>query len=166
MTTMTRNETALSEDVGNLVFLEHVNVTVPDQATAIWFYIVGLGLTRDPYYVVGPNAMWINVGENQIHVPQKDAQVLRGHTGLVVRDIETLKASLAGVQKHLAGTKFAFVDKGAHVDVPCPWGNLSRCYGPGRFGAMTLGIPYVELTVPAGTADGIRRFYQEVFLTP
>ena len=37
------------EDVGNIISLEHVNLQVPDQATATLFYIVGLGLTRDPY---------------------------------------------------------------------------------------------------------------------
>ena len=36
------------EDLGNLVALEHVNVTVPDQQGATRFYVVGLGLTHDP----------------------------------------------------------------------------------------------------------------------
>jgi len=51
------------EDVGNIVALEHVNVQVPDQSTALLFYVVGLGLTRDPYLTVGLNNMWVNVGE-------------------------------------------------------------------------------------------------------
>ncbi len=37
------------EDLGNIVELGHVNVTVPDQHLAGLFYIAGLGLTRDPY---------------------------------------------------------------------------------------------------------------------
>ena len=36
-----------TEDVGNIVLLEHVNLQVPDQSLASLFYIVGLGLTRD-----------------------------------------------------------------------------------------------------------------------
>ena len=36
-----------AQDVGNIVFLEHVNVRVPDQVIATRFYIAGLGLTRD-----------------------------------------------------------------------------------------------------------------------
>jgi catechol-2,3-dioxygenase len=36
------------EDLGNIVELGHVNVTVPDQSKAIAFYLMGLGLTRDP----------------------------------------------------------------------------------------------------------------------
>jgi hypothetical protein len=51
------------EDVGSIVLLEHVNVQIPDQAVATLFYVVGLGLTRDPYLTVGLENMWINVGE-------------------------------------------------------------------------------------------------------
>jgi len=36
--------------VGNIVALEHVNVTVPDQGKAALFYVNGLGLTRDPLH--------------------------------------------------------------------------------------------------------------------
>ncbi len=37
-----------AEDLGNIVELGHVNVRVPDQSKAIAFYLMGLGLTRDP----------------------------------------------------------------------------------------------------------------------
>jgi hypothetical protein len=43
-----------TQDVGNIVALEHVNVTIPDQQLATLFYVVGLGLTRDPYLMPGP----------------------------------------------------------------------------------------------------------------
>lgn len=36
------------EDPGNIVLLEHVDLTIPDQRLATIFYISGLGLTRDP----------------------------------------------------------------------------------------------------------------------
>jgi len=55
-----------AEDLGNIVALEHVNVTVPDQQQATIFYIAGLGLTRDPYLMTGPTNMWVNVGRNQL----------------------------------------------------------------------------------------------------
>lgn len=35
-----------AEDLGNIVALEHVNVTVPDQQPATPFYVTGLGLTQ------------------------------------------------------------------------------------------------------------------------
>jgi len=46
-----------SQDVGNIVALEHVNVRVPDQQLATLFYVVGLGLTRDPYLMPGLDNM-------------------------------------------------------------------------------------------------------------
>ena len=42
-----------AEDPGNIVELGHVNVRVPDQHLATLFYVVGLGLTRDPYLMTG-----------------------------------------------------------------------------------------------------------------
>ena len=41
------------EDLGNIVELGHVNVLVPDQSKAVAFYLMGLGLTRDPYLMAG-----------------------------------------------------------------------------------------------------------------
>ena len=37
-----------TDNVGNILAMEHVNVTVPDQSMALTFYIQGLGFTRDP----------------------------------------------------------------------------------------------------------------------
>ena len=37
-----------TQDVGNIVLFEHLNLKVPDFDTAIRFYVEGLGLTRDP----------------------------------------------------------------------------------------------------------------------
>jgi len=46
------------EDLGNIVELGHVNVTVPDQTLATAYYLMGLGLTRDPYLMAGLENMW------------------------------------------------------------------------------------------------------------
>src|SRR5881396_2586509 len=73
-----------AEDLGNVVHLEHVNVTIPDQRLATLFYVAGLGLTRDPYLMVSDTNMWVNVGRSQFHLPRGEAQVLRGHTGIVM----------------------------------------------------------------------------------
>lgn len=152
------------EDVGNIVALEHVNVTVPDQRLATLFYVVGMGFTRDPYLMVGDENMWINVGRQQFHLPTRAQQVLRGHIGIVVPDLAVLKAQLGSMRQKLAGTRFAFVGGDDCVAVTCPWGNELRCYAPHpRFGDMTLGMPYVEFSVPRGTAPGITRFYEQAF---
>ena len=156
-----------TQDVGNIIGLEHVNVKVPDQQVATLFYVMGLGMTRDPYLMTGLENMWINIGQQQFHLPTGDPQVLRGHVGMVIPDFEDLPARLMAVKPRLAGTKFDCAVEDKYVRVVSPWGNEIRCYAPGpAFGDMTLGIPYVEFPVPTGTADGIGRFYWEAFGAP
>lgn len=153
-----------AHSVGTLVALEHVNVTVPDQRLATLFYVAGLGGTRDPYLMVGDENMWINVGAQQFHLPSRGTQVLRGHVGVVVPDLEALQHRFAAVREKLAGTRFAYSVRGDCVTATCPWGNELRCHAPApRFGDMTLGIPYVEFAVGRGSAPGIARFYEAVF---
>jgi hypothetical protein len=157
-----------AEDLGNSIHLEHVNVQVPDQHLATLFYVAGLGLTRDPYLMVSDTNMWINVGRSQFHLPSGEAQVLRGHTGIVISDREALLDRLASVAEKLDGTAFAFSENNDYVEATCPWGNRIRCYEPdvARFGRITLGIPYVEFEVPAGTAQGICDFYSRIMGMP
>jgi hypothetical protein len=156
-----------SQDVGNIVALEHVNVRVPDQQLATLFYVVGLGLTRDPYLMVGLDNMWINIGQQQFHLPTGAPQVLRGDVGLVIPDFDELPARLAMVERYLGKTKFAYTVEDKHVRVVSPWGNVIRCHPPGpAFGDLTLGMPYVELHVEPGAAEGIARFYRDAFGAP
>ena len=95
------------EDLGNIVELGHVNVRVPDQSKAIAFYLMGLGLTRDPYLMAGLDNMWVNVGRGQFHLPSGGPEVVRGTTALVMPDLEALLKRLHGAQKYLEGTKFS-----------------------------------------------------------
>ena len=157
-----------AEDLGNAIHLEHVNVTIPDQRLATLFYVVGLGLTRDPYLMTSDNNMWVNVGRSQFHLPADKPQVLRGHTGLVIAGRAALLERLASVRKKLEGTKFSFTEHNDYVEAICPWGNRIRCYEPdaSRFGRITLGMPYVEFDVPVGTARGIAAFYPAMIGTP
>lgn len=156
-----------TQDVGNMLCMEHVNVTVPDQTLATLFYVAGLGFTRDPYMMVGTDNMWVNVGEQQFHLPTRSPQVVRGHIGIVVPDLEELKQRLVSLRDKLEGTAFSCAAENGHVIATCPWGNKFRCHAPGpEFGNMILGIPYVEFDVPPGTAAGIGQFYMEIFKTP
>jgi hypothetical protein len=157
-----------AEDLGNAIHLEHVNVTVPDQRLATLFYVTGLGLTRDPYLMVSDTNMWVNVGKSQFHLPSGSAQVLRGHTGLVISGRAALLERLASVAKKLEGTAFTFAEHNDHVEATCPWGNRVRCYEPDaeRFGRITLGIPYVEFEVPVGTTPAICAFYPAIMGMP
>src|SRR5438132_708877 len=108
-----------AEDLGNIVALEHVNVTVPDQQIATQFYVSGLGLTRDPYLMTGVTNMWINAGRCQFHLPGNQPQVLRGRVGLVMPDREALLRRLGRVRKRLEGTAFDFHEHDSFVDVTC-----------------------------------------------
>jgi len=156
-----------TQDVGNIVALEHVNVKVPDQQLATLFYVVGLGLTRDPYLMTGLENMWVNIGQQQFHLPTGSPQVVRGDVGLVIPDFDELPGRLTMVQRHLGGTKFAFSVEDKHIRVVSPWGNVIRCHPPGpAFGGLTLGMPYVEFPVEPGAAEGIARFYREGFGAP
>lgn len=153
------------EDLGNIVELGHVNVTVPDQHLATLFYVAGLGLTRDPFLMTSTDNMWINIGRAQFHLPTRAPQVVRGTTGLVVPDLDALMARLEKVAKPLEGTKFSYHASNDAVETTCPWGNRIRLHAPdvARFGRITLGMPYVECDVPKGTnLAGIARFYTEI----
>jgi len=134
---MERRFNRTAEDLGNIVALEHVNVTVPDQQQATIFYIAGLGLTRDPFLMTGPTNMWVNVGRSQFHLPTSPAQVLRGHTGIVVPNREALLRRLERTRKRLEGTRFDFTEHEEFVEATCPWGNRIRCNAPDeRFGRI------------------------------
>jgi hypothetical protein len=164
---MTKTFDRRIQDVGNIVALEHVNVKIPDQVVATAFYVQGLGFTRDPYLMVGTENMWINLGQEQFHLPTGDPQVLRGCVGMVVPDLEALKSRLESAKPKLAGTKFGYSTENKHVSVTCPWGNSLRCHAAGpEWGDLTLGMVYVEFPVPAGHADGIKRFYEQVLEAP
>jgi hypothetical protein len=158
-----------TEDVGNIVLLEHVNLTQPDQGPTTLFYIVALGGTRDPYLMVGLDNMWINFGRHQLHLPSRDPQPqrLRGTMGFIVPDLAALKARLARIAPRLGGTQFSWRDCGTHVEATCPWGNRVRCHAPAaEFGATELALAYVEFDVPQGSAAGIARFYAEIMGAP
>lgn len=155
------------ENVGNIMLMEHVNVQVPDQQIATLFYLVGMGFTRDPHMMVGLDNMWVNLGEQQFHLPTQAPQVLRGHTGIITPSLDGLAARLESVAAKLEGTQFAWSREGNHIDVTSPWGNLLRCYEPSsEFGNIVTGIPYVQFTTPRGVADGIARFYEQMLLAP
>jgi predicted enzyme related to lactoylglutathione lyase len=156
-----------AEDVGNLFALEHVNLQVERLETAMVFYVEALGLTRDPYMMTGSRIGWVNAGRNQFHLIVGRPQVVAGHMGLVMPNRGALLARLRAAAPLLAGSSFTFEESEGWVSVTCPWGNRFRVHEPGEaFGRMTLGLPYVELDVRPGTADGIVEFYREVMGAP
>ena len=154
------------EDVGNVQLLEHVNVTVPDQGLAAMFYVTGLGFTRDPYIDFGTFNMWVNLGDQQFHLPVSKPQVVRGHVGVVVPELEGLLKRLGFAEKALSETSFQFKEEGDHVELTCPYGNTIKAYEPDKFSNMDLGMPYVEFKTPPGSSKGIGKFYSSVIGCP
>ena len=154
------------EDVGNVQLLEHVNVTVPDQGLASMFYVTGLGFTRDPYIDFGTFNMWVNLGDQQFHLPVSKPQVVRGHVGVVVPELEGLLKRLGFAGKALSEPAFQFKEEGDHVELTCPYGNTIKAYEPDKFPNMDLGMPYVEFNTPPGSTKGIGKFYSSVIGCP
>ena len=153
-----------AQDVGNVQMLEHVNLTVPDQTIASMFYVTGLGFTRDPYIDFGTFNMWVNLGDQQFHLPTNNAQVLRGHIGVVVPSLEGLLSRLKFAGRGLTDTQFAFREADDHIALTCPYGNSIKAFGPDD--AMDLGMPYVQFDVPPDTTTGIAEFYRHVLGCP
>ena len=85
-----------AESLGNILHMEHVNLMIPEQASAILFYITGLRCTRDPFLMTGLDNMWVNIGRSQIHLPRRDPspQVLRGIIGLVTPDLKEIETAI------------------------------------------------------------------------
>ena len=153
-----------TQDISNLIALDHLNLTVPDQQMATLFHIVGLGFTRDPYMTVGLENMWVNMGRQQFHLPTREtAQVVRGRIGLVTPDVDQLEERLDRIAGRFEGTQFALEREGENLDVTGPWGNRFRCHpANSRMSGARVGLEYMIFNVPPGTADGIARFYSEI----
>jgi hypothetical protein len=128
--------------------------------------VVGLGLTRDPYMMVGLDNMWVNAGNTQFHLPSRaKAQCLRGEIDLVVPSLDGLRASLATVLEPLSQTRFEVHDHGDGLELRCPWGNRlhvhANVHAAADDDAVRLGIVALRFPVPRATVPGIGRFYAE-----
>ena len=163
---MTRTFDRASQDVGNLVALEHVNTLVPDQSRAHLFYVTGMGFTRDPYIDFGMRNMWVNLGRQQFHLPLGDPQVLRGTTGIVVPSLADLEARLERVAPQLSDSRFGVSPAGDGLQVTCPWGNCLLVSQASDRRGMRLGMPWVRFDVATGRAEAIARFYRQVLDAP
>ena len=150
------------QDVSNVVLLEHVNVTVPDFEIAALFYVNALGFTRDPYIDLGPDLLWINLGQQQFHLPAGEPQVIRGTVEVVVPSLNATQARLEAMAPRLGDTQFEIRPVGTSFEVVGPWGNRIRCHEATANQRMQLGMRGIEFLVPRGSAAGIARFYQRV----
>lgn len=152
---------------GNVIALEHINLAVPSQRIATIFYVLGLGLTRDPYMSVGHENMWVNVGYQQFHLPTRSQQKIPGCIGLVVPSLSELNVRLETVESHLGNTNFRFEYGPDKIDITCPWGNRFSCFEPAsERPSMILGISFIQFDVPIGVSTEIGRFYSDILGAP
>ena len=160
-----------TQDVGNVLGLEHVNLVVPDRDIADRFYITGLGFTRDAYMDLGMiGTTWVNLGSQQFHlVHGTEPQRLRGEIGLVVPAPDSVARRLTRLVDRfepLASTAVACIEDDHGLLVTGPWGNRFRLHGPDDVAGVELGMPYVSIDVAPGTSEAIAAFYREALAAP
>src|SRR3954464_628016 len=166
-----------TQDVGNIVHLEHFNCCIDDQRLAILFYVVGLGGTRDPYIFTGLENIWLNFGRTQVHMPSRavppKVERLRGTAGFVVPSLEELKKRLEYAGREIKRvvperqTLFSWSEKDGCIEATDPWGTRVRCQAAEpEYARGELGLIYVDFDVPPKTAEGIARFYKEGMKAP
>jgi hypothetical protein len=141
---------------------------VPDHRLATLFFIDGLGLTRDPYRMVGVRNMWVNVGQQQFHLPLGEAQPFAGEVGLSVPMLSDAKRSLERVAPLLSETAFDYTEEpSGQIRVVSPWGHVLRLHEAGELsGRLPQAISYVTFFVPTGAAEGICAFYRDLLGAP
>ena len=159
----TASETA--PETGALILFDHVNLRVDDHKIAIAFFIEGLGLTRDPYRMVGTGNMWVNAGRQQFHLPLGQPTPFPGVIVLGVPDLDAVREGLGRVSDGLRGTAFSWREEdggGGAILATTPWGHALRIRQAGA-GAESpvLGLSLAVFRVPLGTAAGIARFYRD-----
>ena len=168
---MTKTYDRSTQDVGNVLGMEHVNLAITDRDLADRFYVSGLGFTRDPYIDLGLyGTTWVNLGSQQLHlVHAEQAQCFRGRMGLVVPDPEAVVRRLDRLLQRVplvADSAAAYDQTDDRLTVTCPWGNTFRLHGPGEIPGFTIGIPYVEVDIEPGRAAGVAAFYQTILGAP
>jgi hypothetical protein len=162
---MARNAT--SPEVGALVHFEHVNLRVDDHRPAHLYFIEGLGLTRDPYRMVGVTNMWVNAGHQQFHLPIGKPTPLPGEVALAVHDLASVQRRLERIAPLLKGSAFSCRAERGTLATTTPWGHAVRVHSAARFpGNLPQSVPFVTFRVPPGTAEGIARFYRELLYCP
>ena len=153
-----------TQDVGNIVLLEHFNCCIDDQRLAVLFYVVGLGATRDPYLFPGMENIWLNFGRTQVHMPSRavppKAERLRGTAGFVVPSLEELAKRLEHAGKEMKDIKLKnalkLLHDQLHLTYSVDGGEVLMLTSPSsnRGKLITVAYNVADLVVPVrGGAD-------------
>ncbi len=163
---MTENERETLPEVGGILHLDHVNFQVPEHDLVTVFFINGLGLTRDPFRRADETNMGVNVGLQQFHLPRRgESPPFPGVVGLVVPDPAAIRARLQRLDRlGKLGGAYAADFGNESAEITSPFGFRLRLHAAGSIPFQhPLGIAYVEISVPPGSAESIAAFYTEVF---
>ncbi|KAK4523807.1 hypothetical protein GAYE_SCF00G1703 [Galdieria yellowstonensis] len=180
------NSRTTSQDCGNIVQWEHININVSDSDLTFYFYFQALGFTLDPY-LPSPfynRVYWANVGQQQFHLVRwNQPQVIPGGTIVVqVPSLEQLESRLVSVSKSLKGTSFKWNKQHGQnedeiaIHVTCPWGNAFMMVEKNRIPTSLrdtlelpsvgypweLGICSLLLRCAKDSAKGIAEFFRRV----
>lgn len=163
-------DTPRHPELGASVHFEHVNFPVDDHRPATAYFVVGLGLTRDPYRMVGLDNMWVNAGHQQFHLPLGPATPFPGEVHVTVPDLAQARAGLERAAELLHGTAFTWEAARGTLATCDPWGHAVRIHAaddlPRLIASNGLAIPWVTFHVPPGAAEGIAAFYARVVRCP
>lgn len=158
-------------EIGAAVHLEHVNFTIGEQPLATTFFMSGLGLTRDPYKRCDETNMGVNVGLQQFHLPCSETPTpsFPGEIGLVLPDLTAVRDRLTRLHDkgHFANTPYALTGEEDCLEVISPFGIALRLHAPDSVAFLQpLGLAYVNVSVPHGSAEPIAAFYRSVLRCP
>ena len=187
----THSLTLFSPGSPGITFLEHVNINIaphPYPHPDLVFYNSLLDLPLDVrksmnLKVAGSKTIWANVGSSQLHLPTgPEGQKTRGPIGLRCLDLEALSrktgvdivdntvtltspsGQVLEVRQCREGQEEMLTWRG---DMWKAKSNLlkseDKVHGKSEEDKNLVGIDYVEMSVPVGSAGKILSFYENIF---
>eukprot|EP01135_Chromosphaera_perkinsii_P009644 Nk52_evm94s1810 gene=Nk52_evmTU94s1810 len=176
------------QDIGSIVFLEHINLTIDmkDREVASSFYFDGLKFAKDPFFnsAQANRMMWANVGRTQIHIPLNGPrQSFKGTVGIIVDNLHDIRQRLERLINAEGMDISIVLDRSEEeadqlprpsnefLTVNCPFGNTFKLYQANNswiYGGLPaeLGLAYIEHQVPFGCAVKIGVVYETYFDAP
>ena len=122
-----------SYDISGILWMEHVNMVVGNREQAEYFYRDLLGFNRDET----TDYLHMNLGQQQFHLELDEdfsPNRIAGGIGLVVPDLQTVKARIPTALNDLKDTQFQILSDNDDADdddclvLQGPWGNTFYVY--------------------------------------